>query len=202
LIGAGLITFTDNEVFDKWEVNEERNAIDPHFRTHVDDYLQYSPAVALYALNAFGMKGRNDLLNSTLLLVKSELLMTAITFPLKAITREPRPDTGAPNSFPSGHTAQAFTAATVLHLEYGKDHPLVSVLGYVTASGIGVLRVMNNRHWICDVLAGAGIGILSTNLAYRTHRYRWGRAPKKYATVLSPIVLSGAIGMNVRVAIH
>ena len=37
---------------------------------------------------------------------------------------------------------------------------------YVVASGIGVLRVWNERHWATDVLAGAGIGILSARVAY------------------------------------
>jgi membrane-associated phospholipid phosphatase len=103
-------------------------------------------------------------------LIKSELLMTAIVFPLKKFSAVPRPDTGAPTSFPSGHTAQVFAAATFLHKEYGKEHPIYSVLAYTTATGVGLLRVMNNRHWISDVLAGAGIGILSTNLAYLTVR--------------------------------
>ena len=41
------------------------------------------------------------------------------------------------------------------------------------ATTVGVMRVLNNRHWVSDVLAGAGIGILSTNLAYLSHRYKW-----------------------------
>ncbi|MCD8260639.1 MAG: hypothetical protein LUD15_03380 [Bacteroides sp.] len=38
--------------------------------------------------------------------------------------------------------------------------------GYTVATGTGVLRMYNNRHWLGDVAAGAGFGILSTKLAY------------------------------------
>jgi membrane-associated phospholipid phosphatase len=190
LIGAGLITSTDNEIFDRYEIREERNSIAPTFRTHADDYLQFAPIATVVALNIAGVRGRHDPLNQALLVIKSELIMTAIVLPLKKLTRVPRPDTGAPTSFPSGHTAQAFVAATFLHLEYGKDYPLVSILGYTTAAGIGVLRVMNNRHWASDVFAGAGIGILSTNIAYLTHQNRWGHR----SNLLSKAMLMPAIG--------
>ncbi len=173
LIGLGIIATNDNDLIYRQDFYEQRNRSIPHFRTHVDDYLQYAPIVAVVAFNAVGIKGKHDLLNQAVLLIKSELLMTAIVFPLKRLTAIPRPDTHALNSFPSGHTAQAFVAATFLHKEYGKEHPLLSVLAYSTATGIGVLRVMNNRHWISDVLVGAGIGILSTNLAYVSHQNKW-----------------------------
>jgi membrane-associated phospholipid phosphatase len=203
LIGAGLVTMTDNDVFDRFEIEEERNEHLPRFRTHVDDYLQYAPIVAVYGLNALGMKGEHDFANRTVLLVKSELIMAALVLPLKKLTAVPRPDTGAPTSFPSGHTAQAFAAATFLHKEYGKEHPLYSVIGYTTAAGIGVLRVLNNRHWMSDVLAGAGIGILSTNLAYLTHQYKWGKHHKHLsgATII-PSYGQKAMGLYVSIPIR
>lgn len=182
-ITAGVVASTDNEIFDKWEVSEERNELIPKFRTHLDDCIQYAPIVAVYGLNAFGLKGEHDFANRTVLLIKSELIMMAIVLPLKKITAVPRPDTGAPNSFPSGHTAEAFAAATFLHKEYGKDHPLISVLGYSVATGVGVLRVMNNRHWISDVITSAGIGILATNIAYLTHQNKWGKRKSKLGTM-------------------
>ena len=44
--------------------------------------------------------------------------------------------------------------------------PWISVGGYVVATTVGVSRILNNRHWISDVLAGAGIGILSVEFGY------------------------------------
>jgi membrane-associated phospholipid phosphatase len=186
LVSTGLITSIDNEVFDRFEIHDKRNHVAPFFKTSADDYIQYSPIVTVYALNALGVKGVHDIANQTALLIKSEMIMIAMVFPLKIITAVPRPDTGYPNSFPSGHTAQAFAAATFLHKEYGKEHPLISVLGYTTATGVGVLRVLNNRHWVSDVFAGAGIGILATNLAYLTHQNKWGQKHNKRGLVMAP----------------
>src|SRR6478609_11967060 len=68
-IMAGVVSSTDNEIFDKWEVHEERNEWIPKFRTHADDYVQYAPIVAVYGLNAFGLKGEHDFANRTALLI-------------------------------------------------------------------------------------------------------------------------------------
>ncbi len=183
LIGTGMLATTDNDLIYREDFFEQRNKWMPRFNTHVDDYLQYAPLAGVIALNVAGIKGKHSVLNQAALLIKSELLMTAIVYPLKKISAVPRPDTHILNSFPSGHTAQAFVAATFLHKEYGKDRPMLSVLAYSTATGIGLLRVMNNRHWISDVLVGAGIGILSTNLVYRTHQNKWNRKHKQFAGV-------------------
>lgn len=85
---------------------------------------------------------------------------------LKYTTHEIRPDNSSNNSFPSGHTATAFMCATILHKEYGMKSPCYSIGGYTLAGLTGVTRQLNNRHWIGDVLVGAGIGIISTDLGY------------------------------------
>jgi hypothetical protein len=78
-----------------------------------------------------------------------------------------RPDGSTANSWPSGHTATAFVGATLLHKEYGLTRsPWWSVAGYGVATATGVMRVLNNRHWISDIMSGAGIGIMSTELGY------------------------------------
>jgi membrane-associated phospholipid phosphatase len=40
------------------------------------------------------------------------------------------------------------------------------VAGYAVAAGTGFFRMYNNRHWFTDILAGAGIGILSAKASY------------------------------------
>jgi membrane-associated phospholipid phosphatase len=184
LTAVGLIAKTDNEFFDNDEIKEERDKLLPAFRTQIDDYLQYAPIVAVYGLNAAGKKGKNNFANRTALLIKSEMIMLALTFSLKGIVAEPRPDSGETNSFPSGHTAQAFAAATFLAKEYGHESIWFSVGAYSAAAAIGVLRIMNNRHWLSDIWVGAGIGILSTNIAYLTHQYKWH--DRKNRLVFSP----------------
>ncbi|MBA4058426.1 MAG: hypothetical protein C0490_27150, partial [Marivirga sp.] len=172
---AGLYSLTDNDLINKFEVQEERNEWMPKFRSRADDYLQYAPIAAVYGLNALGVKGKNNFGNRTALLIKSELLVGILTYSLKKITAVPRPDTGQPTSFPSGHTAQAFAAATFMAKEYGHKSIWYSVGAYTIATGIATMRVMNNRHWVSDVFVGAGIGILSTNLVYLTHQYKWAK---------------------------
>ncbi len=174
---AGLSTIDEDHWVNRFYVRAERNEDIPYFRHHVDDYLQYAPLLSVYALNAFGVKGKNEWKNRTALLIKSELLMTSIVFPIKIATHQIRPDSSNFHSFPSGHTAQAFAAATFLHKEFGGRSIWYSIGGYTVATAIATLRILNNKHWLSDVLVGAGIGIFSTNLVYHTHRYKWGKKP-------------------------
>jgi membrane-associated phospholipid phosphatase len=203
LAGLGSLATTDNDLIDKQDFYEARNKLIPRFRTHADDYLQYAPIAGVIVLNAVGIKGKHDRINQAALLIKSELIMTAIVFPFKQLTAVPRPDDRMRTSFPSGHTAQAFVAATFLHKEYGKKYPLLSVLGYSTAAGIGLLRMMNNRHWISDVLVGAGVGIFSTNLAYLTHQNKWGKKHKLFSrTTIVPSYALGSFGISMIIPVQ
>lgn len=137
------------------------------FKTEIDNYTQFAPYLMVVGLKAAGVKGRSDwprMMTSALL---SNVVMAAAVNATKYSVKEMRPDNSTRNSFPSGHTATAFVAATVLHKEYGLTRsPWYSIGGYAVATATGVMRVLNNRHWISDVMAGAGIGILSTELGY------------------------------------
>ena len=151
----------------KRDVRKINNDINEGFHNRIDDYMQFSPLLLTYGLKAFGYEGRSKwgrLLASNAL---SAAIMAGIVNAIKYSAAELRPDGSTSNSFPSGHTATAFMAATILHKEYGLTRSLwYSVGGYAVATGIATFRVMNNRHWISDVMAGAGIGILSTELGY------------------------------------
>jgi len=138
----------------------------------VDDYLQYAPGLAVYALNAFGVKGKNNFGNRTAIVVKSLLLNDLIVSNLKKWTDSDRPN-GEPRSFPSGHTSVAFALAQFMHLEYGDRSIWYSIGAYSCATTVGLMRVAKNAHWISDVVAGAGFGMLSTELVYLTHMYKW-----------------------------
>jgi membrane-associated phospholipid phosphatase len=199
LIGIGVLTASDDDFINQFEIYEERNEWMPNFRTHADDYLQFAPIVAVFTLGAVaGVKGKHDPKAQLMLLIKTELILTAMVFPLKKLTRVDRPDFRSADSFPSGHTAQAFVAATFLHKEYGKKHPLYSVLAYGVATSVGALRIMNNRHWTADVLMGAGIGILATNIAYLTYREKRSSHKEniKSQIVCLPMYFQGAYGIS------
>ena len=177
LVGLGLYTKDDGNLLNRFAVRDWRNDHLPNFQTNIDNQLQYVPILIAYGLDLAGVKAKNDFINRTILLAKSEILMTVIVRTLKATTDVTRPDKSNTQSFPSGHTAQAFVAATFLQKEFGDRSIWVGIGAYTMATSVGVLRVLQNRHWISDVLAGAGFGILSTNIAYATHRYRWGKRP-------------------------
>lgn len=173
LVGLGVYSTVSEGVISRHEIREERNEHLPNFHTTADNYLMHAPIAVVYGLNIAGIKGKNDFRNRTLLLVKSEAIMAALTFSFKSITKVSRPDDSNDYSFPSGHTAQAFATATFLAKEYGDRNVWYSVGAYSMATAVGACRILNNRHWVSDVLAGAGIGILSTNIAYLTHQYKW-----------------------------
>jgi len=162
----------------KNEIVEERNEHWPKFNTQVDNYLQFTPILIAYGLDAFGIKSQTDIVNRTAILIKGELCMMASVSLLKHYTHIQRPDYSNYNSFPSGHTAQAFAAATFLNEEYKRTFKWMPYVSYGIATSVGVLRMANNKHYISDVLVGAGIGILSMKLSYWTHQYKWNKKGK------------------------
>jgi len=140
-------------------------------KTRIDDISQHFGHGSVYLLNILGRKGENNFKNRTLILGTSFLIMSGTVVSLKNITNIQRPDGSSTNSFPSGHTATAFMGAEFLYQEYKHKSPIYGVVGYFVATSTGLFRVYNNRHWMTDIATGAGIGILSTKIAYLTNPY-------------------------------
>jgi len=183
-IATGLAFNSNNSESVKMELAEDRNRNIPWYNTKVDNYLQFAPIVVAYGLDACGVKSETDVVNRTAILAKGEILMFGVTELLKYTTLETRPDGSNNHSFPSGHTAQAFAAAAFLSEEYKNKLPWIPYAAYTVSSFVGFSRMANNKHYISDVLVGAGIGILSMKLSYWTHHYCWGR--KKQPKVVTP----------------
>ena len=131
-----------------------------------ETYIQYLPLAATLGLKAFGVESRSSWARMAVSGAAGGAIMLAATQSMKHLISTGRPDNSDDHSFPSGHTATAFVTATILHREYGHIHPLVSIGGYATAAATGIMRIRKNRHWASDVAAGAGIGILATELGY------------------------------------
>ena len=165
-IGAGILSVgSDWLKYQNQEIKDElQENIDSKFS--IDDYSQYVPALSVYGLNLCGLKGRHDFKDRTMILAMSWLTMGILTNGMKYTFREMRPDGSSRNSFPSGHTATAFMGAEFLFQEYKDVSPWIGVAGYAVAAGTGFFRMYNNRHWLNDIIAGAGVGILSTKLSY------------------------------------
>ena len=180
------------------KIREEVWIEDPHARFHADNYLMYVPALAVYGLNAAGIHGEHNFKDRTMLLLMTQVFAQGTVFSLKSWTHTLRPDGSAYNSFPSGHTAEAFANAEFLRLEYKDVSPWYGIAGYAVATTTGMLRMYNNKHWLNDVVAGAGIGIASTRLAYWLypriqHAIFHDKSP---GTVLMPSYSNGAVGLT------
>ena len=159
LVVAGLVVQERDHGF-----RHLRNDYVPSFRFRYDDYLQYAPAALMLGLKIGGVRGRSSWGRMLVSDAFSVALMAGAVNSLKYTCRMPRPDGSNNKSFPSGHTATAFMAATMLHKEYGGRSPWYSIAGYSMATVTGVSRMLNNKHWLSDVLVGAGIGILGVSV--------------------------------------
>lgn len=166
LIGYGVIGIESDQL-KSWNFQiraEVKEDIDE--KISIDDFSQWAPAVSVYALDAFGVKAKHNFKDRSVILLTSYAIMSGTVLGLKSITGIERPDGSSNNSFPSGHTATAFAGAEFLWQEYKDKSIWYGLAGYAVATGTGIFRIYNNRHWLTDVAAGAGIGILSTKIAY------------------------------------
>lgn len=170
-LGYGIVSLKNHELI---KINSDtRTEIKEHIdqKLTIDDFTQYAPTVAVYGLNTFGIEGKHTFKERTIVLGTAYLLMSATVTSLKYTTKVERPDGSSMNSFPSGHTATAFMSAEFLFQEYKDVSPWIGIAGYTIAAGTGYFRMYNNRHWFSDVVAGAGIGIASTKIAYLIYPY-------------------------------
>lgn len=161
LVVGGLIVKSEDDHF-----RSLRNDYLPRFNRHADDYLQYAPAAIMLGMKATGVQSRSSWSRMLVSDAFSAILMGGVVNTLKQTTHVMRPDGSNDRSFPSGHTATAFMTATMLTKEYGHKSPWIGVGAYGMATATGLMRMANNKHWLSDVLTGAGIGILTTELGY------------------------------------
>ncbi len=68
-----------------------------------------------------------------------------------------------------------------MHKEYGDRYPWLSISSYALATGVGGMRMLNNRHWMSDVLAGAGIGIIAAEFGYWLSDLVFPNTPRSYS---------------------
>lgn len=158
---GGLIVKSEDDHF-----RSLRNEYMPSFNYHYDDYLQFAPGALMLGLKLGGVKGRSSWNRMLVSDAFSSFIMAGTIYGLKSTTNVTRPDGSNNHSFPSGHTATAFMTATMLHKEYGGRSPWYSIAAYSMATATGLSRQMNNKHWLSDVMVGAGIGIISTEIGY------------------------------------
>lgn len=121
-------------------------------------------------------------------LLKSSATTAMMTHGFKFAVAKSRPDFSAENSFPSGHTSAAFSGAAYFYSRYGATWGLPA---YALAAYTGWSRVHADKHYWDDVIAGAGIAVLS-NL------YFVDQASSE--VMVSPWSQRGASGINVTIS--
>ncbi len=176
LIAGGLVTVGTIMHFNtsfKVGVRDDINRYLPDFEDRIDDVTQYVPIMAAFALDAAGVRSKHSQMRKLSTLATMTATSLIVVQGLKYSIAEPRPDGSSNNSFPSGHTATAFMGAHMFHKEYKDRSPFYSIAAYTLAAVTGVLRQLNNRHWISDVFAGAGIGIGVTEFSYFMNDRWW-----------------------------
>ncbi len=170
----------------------------PHNQVHIDNYLQWAPAAAVYGLNLAGIHGEHNFRDRTIIYGITLLIQSSVVASVKSISGETRPNGAGTASFPSGHTANAFAGAEFLRREYKDVSPWYGIAGYAAAATTGFLRIYNNKHWLSDVVAGAGVGILSTDLAYYIYPTVKRIFSKKHplSTIIMPVYENGTLGVG------
>lgn len=99
-------------------------------------------------------KAEHSIWNQIKCLFISEVTAADIIQFLKHRLKIERPDQGPNNSFPSGHSGQDFVAPQVLHNEIKNTQLILAYNGYVFATSSGTLKIVNNKHWLPEVLRG------------------------------------------------
>ena len=193
LIGTGIyVNYAGGSLGKVQLQNNIQNGL--NFHTRADDFLQFAPIAVLASADMFGLKTKNTIKKQA----KNIILITAANYAvvksIKLITNETRPN-GSSHAFPSGHTSNAFAMAGILHHELKDSHPILSYSGYVFATTTGVFRVLNNKHWVSDVLVGAGVGMLVTDVFYKMQsKNKTSKKERKTTSIFVPTINQNTVG--------
>lgn len=165
ILPASLITLgavgTAVDGMQDFHLFSRRDSVTP---IRIDNYLEWGMLGWVFLCDLMG-KEKHRWTDQLFLVALAEGLNAGMVQGLKHTLHTTRPD-GSPHSFPSGHTANAFLGAHIAYKEFRDTSPVLAYSGYAVALFVAGSRLHNNRHWVADVVAGAGFGILSVELSY------------------------------------
>jgi hypothetical protein len=107
-------------------------------------------------------------------LLRAQAVTEIMVEPIKFASHRRRPDGSDHQSFPSGHSAITFAAATVVERHLGWKH---SIAAYAIASYVAASRLHDNRHYLSDVVFGAAVGSIAGRTVTAHGRDTWTLAP-------------------------
>lgn len=166
LIYGGLKPFVsgirnlDDSIYSNIKTNH------PGFHTNAEEYLMWAPSASIYLLDAFKVRTQHTFKEHLIIDAGSIVITGGIGYAMRLVSRHINAYTTHNTEFPSGHTANAFRGAEIFHQELKGRSPLLSYSGYLVATSVGIIRIYKQAHLFTEVLAGAGLGILSTKLTY------------------------------------
>lgn len=171
IVPAALLTYgiiSLNSPYLKNKDQQINNSInnDPSKTFKFDNVSVFIPSTAVYGLNFLGVPSKHNFKERLAISAIAHAITLSTLYTIKHTTPTWRPDRADHESFPSGHTAVAFTGAEMLWQEYKDQSIWYGIAGYTIAAGTGYLRMYNQKHWFSDVAMGAGIGIMGTKIAY------------------------------------
>ena len=126
-----------------------------------DDYIQYVPLAMNLGLGVTGVRAEHGFVDRLVETGVSVAFLTVTSKIMKEMIPSQRPNGGDFKSFPSGHSCTAFAGAELVRMEYGWGW---GAGAYAVAATTALMRSYNNRHWLSDLFAGAGVGILSAHV--------------------------------------
>jgi len=202
LISYGALSFVVHPIRQlDYSTNNEIQKTAPGFSSKAENYFQFAPVILTYGLNLVGVSGKNTFIDRTALLGLSGGILGITATITKHATHRLRPNGADYQSFPSGHTSTAFAGAEFMAQEFTGKSKWYGILGYSIATTTGIFRLYNHDHWLSDVVAGAGYGVLSTKLSYLIYPYirnalthTDGKTGKK--TMLTPTYQDGTMAFT------
>ena len=210
IFGGLVFVGTRDDHIDAW-VQSHRSKQTEDFARIVTPFGSWAAiGVSVVALSG-GLVTRNRrLLDTGRDAVEAEILAAGIATPtLKYAVGRVRPSDGSDgdefkpfsgnNSFPSGHTTEAFAVASVLAAR--ADGWVVPVVSYTLASCVGYARVHDRGHWASDAIAGGLVGTLIGRTVVRRHQREETQpeAPAAaYGFSIAPVISPGTVGFTAR----
>lgn len=180
------LCFSQTQTFSGWDWNilrdaeKSRTVSKTHFYktiSNLSDPIALGIPASLYIT---GLASKNEAMKKKAIYMGESFAASAIiTHAIKKIINRERPVAANPNftalvdvktqSFPSGHTSEAFTMATSVSLAYPKWYVIAPA--YTFATLVGYSRIYLGVHYPSDVLAGAVLGSGTAYLTYKANKW-------------------------------
>jgi len=159
LIASGGLLF--NSKINTNIQEKARSFFGENFHSQADNVFPLVPIMQIYSGRYLGFEPKNTIRSQTIDIAVANSVSLVIVTAIKHIAKEERPDQSDNLSYPSGHSAIAFTNAMLLFNEYKDSNLWYASSGFLFATTTGIFRIANNKHYASDVLTGAGIGLAS-----------------------------------------